>query len=156
MTKAQFHLRAAATGDSSALSALAWRAKAYWGYSASQLEAWRSDLEIAPQSIEAHWTLCAESGDGLVGVVQLKVACGAADILHLWIDPEAMGQGIGTTLLDAAIAHCKQLGLSHLAIDADPNAEAFYAARGAARVGEVPAPIDGAPDRVRPQTVIDF
>ena len=45
-----------------------------------------------------------------------------------------MGQGIGTALLDAAIAHCRSFGLSQLTIDSDPNAEPFYAARGARRV----------------------
>jgi ribosomal protein S18 acetylase RimI-like enzyme len=139
-----------------ALTGLALRAKSHWGYSEAQIAAWHSELEVSPGAIASQWTMCAESGGELAGVVQLGVMNDVADILHLWVDPEAMGQGIGTTLLDAAIAHCKQLGLSHLTIDADPNAEAFYAARGAARVGEVPAPIDGAPDRVRPQMVIDF
>jgi hypothetical protein len=42
-------------------------------------------------------------------------------------------------------------GASGLLIDADPNAELFYIACGATRFGEIPAPITGQPDRVRPQ-----
>jgi hypothetical protein len=39
-------------------------------------------------------------------------------------------------------------------IDADPHAEAFYRACGALRIGGVAAPIDGQPQRVRPQLVL--
>jgi hypothetical protein len=45
-------------------------------------------------------------------------------------------------------------GGNALAIDADPNAEAFYLAKGARRIGEIAAPIEGHPDRVRPQMLL--
>lgn len=156
MNNVSVSFRQARSIDGEALTALANRAKAHWGYLQAQLEAWRADLEISPASIATHWTLCAETGGELVGVVQLNVAIVAADLLHLWVEPKAMGQGIGTALLDAAIAHCRSFGLSQLTIDSDPNAEPFYAARGARRVGETPAPIDGMPNRLRPQMVIDI
>ena len=45
-------------------------------------------------------------------------------------------------------------GVANLAIDADPNAEAFYLANGARRVGEDAAPIEGLPGRTRPQLLL--
>ena len=41
-----------------------------------------------------------------------------------------------------------------LHIDADPHAERFYLACGALRVGAVPAPLEGEPQRVRPQMAL--
>ena len=50
-------------------------------------------------------------------------------------------------LLDAGVGG----GASSVTVDADPNAETFYLACGAARCGEVPAPVPGQSERVRPR-----
>jgi hypothetical protein len=61
---------------------------------------------------------------------------------------------IGKALQSCAINVAKIAGTPALVIDADPNAEAFYLAFGARRVGVQPALIDGEPNRVRPQLLI--
>jgi len=58
---------------------------------------------------------------------------------------------IGRELLNHALARAAQGGASEVTVDADPNAESFYLACGGTRRGEVPAPIPGQPERVRPQ-----
>lgn len=72
--------------------------------------------------------------------------------LEIW-RPEL---GIGSALLGDAAARAAATGAHVLAIDADPNAESFYLANGARRVGEIAAPIEGHPDRVRPQMLLDL
>jgi hypothetical protein len=57
-------------------------------------------------------------------------------------------------MLSAALREVHAAGLDQLQIDADPNAEPFYVACGARRVGERPAPIAAQPLRVRPQLVL--
>jgi predicted N-acetyltransferase YhbS len=62
-----------------------------------------------------------------------------------------LGQGVGRALLAQALGHARAAGHAALHIDADPHAEAFYRRCGAMRIGATAAPIDGQPQRVRPQ-----
>ncbi|MBL8519283.1 MAG: GNAT family N-acetyltransferase [Betaproteobacteria bacterium] len=156
MSDAPIAMRAAQPDESHALSALAMQAKAHWGYAAEQVEAWRTELTLTPESIAAQWTQCAMQEGRCIGVVQVAVAGMTGDLTHLWVDPKAMGQGAGRSMMAATFAHCRAAGVRRLTIDADPHAEAFYARFGARRVGAVPAPIPGQADRVRPQLVIDL
>jgi len=73
---------------------------------------------------------------------------------NLWVAPEHMRQGFGRALLFHALQTAALGGASFIHIDADPNAESFYVACGAARIGEVPAPIAGQPNRIRPQLML--
>ncbi|WP_433540444.1 hypothetical protein ACQP10_34775 [Streptosporangium sandarakinum] len=45
----------------------------------------------------------------------------------------------GRRLFEHAVTAARGLGFARLAIEADPNAEPFYLARGAVRTGEVPS-----------------
>ena len=65
-----------------------------------------------------------------------------------------MGRGVGRALLSHAARLAAEAGASALAIDADPNAEQFYLAFGAERVGSLAAQIEGAPGRERPQLLL--
>ncbi|MGH6612363.1 MAG: GNAT family N-acetyltransferase, partial [Burkholderiaceae bacterium] len=73
----------------------------------------------------------------------------------LWVLPRYARQGFGRVMLDHARQLASMNGARSIAIDADPNAEPFYLACGARRQGEVAAPIDGQPHRIRPQLVLD-
>ena len=53
----------------------------------------------------------------------------------LYVDPCAIGQGIGTKLIRHAIHSAKIRGGNKLLIQSDPNAEAFYLAMGGKHVG---------------------
>jgi GNAT superfamily N-acetyltransferase len=54
----------------------------------------------------------------------------------LWVDPVAIGSGVGRRLFDHAVVTAAGLGLTSLLIESDPNAEGFYLAMGAERIGE--------------------
>ena len=138
--------------DIPALDALALLAKAHWGYSTAQLDEWRESLNTAPASLAARPVcVCVQDDGSLIGFIQLAQDCSPWEIWGMWVHPRHMGQGIGRRLLAWAERQALQAGQPIIAIDADPNAEAFYLACGATRVGEVAAPIDGEPARVRPQ-----
>jgi hypothetical protein len=55
-----------------------------------------------------------------------------------------------------AIAHAREYGGCVFRIESDPYAESFYRSLGAERVGLVPAPMPGAPDRTLPLLVLDL
>jgi GNAT superfamily N-acetyltransferase len=145
------HIRPARVEEAHALAELAWAAKASWGYSQAQLEAWREGLSPSAASIAEEPTFVAEVGEALAGFCQLDAQASPVELAHLWVHPRFMGQGVGRALLARAMREAAALGSEALHVDSDPNAEPFYVACGATRVGEVPAPIDGEPQRVRPQ-----
>ncbi len=144
-------LRQGTLSDLAALNELALAAKAHWGYAPEQLAVWRSDLTISPDSL-ARRPICVAEEDGCaVGFVQVATDSTPWELDGLWVHPSRIGKGTGTALLRWASDLAARNGQSELAIDADPNAEVFYVARGARVVGSVEAPIPGSPERVRPQ-----
>jgi GNAT superfamily N-acetyltransferase len=144
-------IRSATPGDAAALSRIAHAAKAHWGYSAAQLEQWHDDLTLTTASIRRAPTLVAEIDGAAAGVLQIDDDATPWSLAHLWVSPRHMRRGVGRALLARAAALAAAAGQRVLAIDADPNAEPFYLAAGARRVGAIAAPIAGDPDRVRPQ-----
>jgi GNAT superfamily N-acetyltransferase len=144
-------IRHALPHEHAALSAIARQAKAHWGYPQAALAGWRHDLSVTPESIAACPTFAAEHAGVAVGFVQLRFDGARAELEHLWVQPAHIGRGIGRVLLQRALDTARAAGHDMVRIDADPHAEAFYRACGATRTGTVPAPIDGEPQRVRPQ-----
>jgi ribosomal protein S18 acetylase RimI-like enzyme len=147
-------IRRAAEFEANALSAITVEAKAHWPYSAAQLDAWRNDLTVTAASISALPTYVAELEGKIVGFYSLGTTDCTWKLEHLWVRPTFMGRGVGQSLLSHATNLAAQSGVASIAIDADPNAEPFYIASGAQRVGAVAAPIDGLPTRQRPQLLL--
>ncbi|MBZ8142476.1 GNAT family N-acetyltransferase [Rubrivivax gelatinosus] len=144
-------IRDAIRSDLDAINAVTLAAKASWGYTHDQLDAWRESLMTSEQSLDLMPTLVALEGGALVGIVQVDPNSTPWELVSCWIDPGHMRRGIGRTLVREMAARMAAVGQQFLHIDSDPNAEPFYLALGATRIAEVPAPIPGAPQRVRPQ-----
>ena len=145
------NIRPAQEHEADALSALALKAKAYWGYSADTIESWKQELTVSTQTITSRPTFVAVLGDEIVGFYSLSPSHHSRELDHLWVLPRFMDRGIGRALAAHALETAARGGASSVTVDADPNAESFYLACGAGRCGEVPAPIPGEPGRVRPQ-----
>ena len=145
------NLRRGLPEDVAAFDDIALAAKAHWGYTPQQLEAWRGDLRVKPESLSAAPVCVAEEEGHPLGFVQIATDRHPWEVEALWVHPTHMGKGVGKALLDWATQFAAAGGQVELAIDADPNAEGFYMARGARQVGVVAAPIAGNPARVRPQ-----
>ncbi len=145
------HARPATPDEITLLNEIAFRSKAHWGYTPTQMEAWRADLAISAQWIEqqqVHVAIANAKVAGFCAIVQDSPKQWRLE--HLWVEPNAMGRGVGRLLLRCAAQVARSFGAADLMIDADPNAVAFYKACGALRVGEKPAPIEGAPTRTLP------
>lgn len=147
-------IRAARPDEWSALSRLTHAAKASWGYAAADLAAWRDDLRFSAESIRRFPTFVVDDRGTVCAVIQLDTRGQPWEIGALWVDPGAMRQGHGRALMGHAAAFARSRGQTALAIDADPNAAAFYRALGTQPVGEVPAPVVGDSLRVRPQLLL--
>lgn len=121
--------------DSEALTEIAHAAKRHWGYSERWIESWRDILTMRPEFIAANVAYSAIDEDGPVGFYLLTTEADGLHLDHLWIAPHAMGHGIGRSLFEHAVGQARGLGHQELKIEADPNAEGFYARMGARRVG---------------------
>ncbi len=134
-------IRPARPEEALALSALALRAKAHWGYDAAILDAYRAELTIAPADIAAHTIRVATRDDRPCGFYRLRVAGETAELTDLWIDPSAIGQGHGRALWRHGVATAQACGCRELLVQSDPHAEGFYRAMGAERIGAKPSTI---------------
>ena len=148
------HIRAAHPGEHRLLSQIAYQAKAHWGYGTVDLAAWHHDLTVTRESVLDRTTLVAEVDGAVVGFVRQHLEPSHAVLDDLWVLPAFMRRGVGRALLAQALQRARAGGVHEMHIDADPHAEAFYVTHGAVRVGQVSAPIEGQPQRVRPQLVL--
>jgi N-acetylglutamate synthase-like GNAT family acetyltransferase len=132
------NIRPARPDEAAALSELALRSKAHWGYDAEFLDRCRAVLSLGRDEIEARRTVLAEEGAEVQGFYTLD----DGELGNLWIDPGHLRRGVGRRLWVHATETARALGFRELFVVADPHAEGFYRAMGAVRVGEVPSEIE--------------
>ncbi len=147
-------IRPARQGDEQALTELLLRSKAHWQYTPEQMEAWRPELTITSETIAREIVFVGETEEGIAGFGSLTPGPTRWVLEHLWVEPRWIGRGIGKGLLTFACQLAADQGAIEISIDAEPNAEAFYQAFGATRVGFIAAPIDQDLFRQRPQLVL--
>jgi len=121
--------------DADALTEIAHAAKRHWGYPERWIQSWRDILTMRPEFIATNVTYCAIEDSRTVGFYLLTNERDGLHLDHLWIAPHAMGRGIGRALFEHALEQTRSLGHRTLKIEADPNAEGFYARMGARRIG---------------------
>lgn len=140
MTQAQ--MRQAGASDATALTELAMRSKAYWGYDGSFLSDVRRELEFRPEKFQPDFHVyLLENGDGIIGFYSLIAKGDEVELHDLFVDPSHIGTGCGKQLWNHAINLVRKLGFHTLTLIADPNAEPFYSRQGALRVGETTSSI---------------
>ncbi len=142
--------RNAVPADTTALSALAQTAKAHWGYPAAWLAAWRDDLTFTDDYLTAHRVLVAERSGQIVGVCAIEDHQTHWVLEHVWVAPTQHGEGIGTQLVQQALAAAAARPACPVRVVSDPNAATFYERLGGVRIGTVVAPMPDAPDRLLP------
>ncbi len=130
-------IRRALPAEAESLTELAVRSKAHWGYDSAFLNACRDELRLTPEDIATSSVFVYEGGLGPSGYYRLLVQeQGSAELDALFVEPNAIGGGVGRRLWDHAVKEAAGLGCKWLFIQSDPFAEGFYRAMGATRVGE--------------------
>ncbi|HEY8597419.1 MAG TPA: GNAT family N-acetyltransferase, partial [Thermomicrobiales bacterium] len=128
-------IRPARAEEADALSALALRAKAHWGYDAAFIAAYRDELAVTAEAITTGTIRVATHEDQPCGFYELYVSGETATLDDLWIDPGTIGKGVGRALWQHAVATAKEHGCRELHVESDPHAEGFYRKMGAERIG---------------------
>jgi GNAT superfamily N-acetyltransferase len=131
-------IRRARPEEAGLLSALGLRSKAHWGYDAEFLAACRVDLTLSADDIASSSVYVCDGVDAPLGYYRLVLQDdGVAELDALFVEPAAMGQGVGRSLWQHAVATATKLGCSEMLWQSDPQAEGFYLAMGAQRAGEL-------------------
>jgi len=130
-------IRRASLDETERLSELAFRSKAYWGYSGAFMEACRDELAVTRSMVADDLVYVSETNGELSGFYSLEhLSDTEIELGHLFVDPGFMGIGIGLQLVEHACRTAVNLGFNRLCIQGDPNAERFYLRCGAVRIGE--------------------
>ncbi len=98
-------IRRARPAEAGVLSALALRSKAHWGYDADFLAACRDDLTLSADDIATSTVYVYDGADAPSGFYRLVLQDdGVAELDALFVEPAAMGQGVGKRLWRHAVA----------------------------------------------------
>ena len=152
----QVTLRKATGDDVDALTDLAHRAKAHWGYPASWMREWDAQLTIIPGYIDLHDVWVAERGGAIVGMCALEDRGARWMLEHVWVEPSLHRHGIGRRLVLQALETARARRARVVELLADPYASGFYDRLGARLTGHVHAPMPGARDRLLPRYEFDL
>lgn len=126
---------------------LAFRSKAHWKYPIQFLEASRDHLKLSALQIGQGWGEIAATPEQWLGYYFILPSLSHCQLEHLWVEPDWIGKGVGSKLLEQAIKSVKNAGFhDKIQVYSDRNAEAFYLKHGFKRIGEVPSEIEGAPN----------
>ena len=155
MAKSIF-LRPAVPDDAGALTALALRSKAYWGYDDAFMKACIIELTITPERIADEDITVAEADGVIAGMVAL--APGDRDdgreLEDMFVDTPFIGSGLGARLMAHAEGIARAQGAAHIDVDADPNAQGFYEKCGYRLTGSSPSA--SIPGRTLPRLRLDL
>jgi len=147
-------IRRAREDEATALSDLAMRSKAMWGYPPDFVEACREALTVTRQEIRDAPVYVHDGDAGVDGFYGLAGVPPRATLEYLFVEPTATRRGVGTKLLRHAVAVACRLGFREIEVESDPNAEAFYQRGGGVRIGEVESDVEAG--RRLPVLLIDL
>ena len=117
-------VRLAKPDECDALTELAMRAKASWGYPDDFMSACQPELTMTHAKIAAWTVWVAQSDQTICGMIALNSpGSDKAEIEDFFVDPNFHGRGIGATLMSTLLETCLSCGVKAVGLDADPNAE---------------------------------
>ena len=142
-------IRKAEAGEAQALTVLCLRSKAHWGYDAEFMRLCVPSLTVGEDIIAEGRVLVATDEAGqTIGTASVLRDGNDAELGLMFVDPSAIGGGIGRALFDEAVKLARQLGYRRMTILADVNAAPFYERMGAQFLRR--APSDAIPGRTLP------
>ena len=108
--------------DPARLREIAYAAKAHWGYDPALVRAWADGIDVE----DGREVLVEEAGGVICAWASVVPGGGVCVLEDLWVEPEAMGRGLGARLFRRACERARELGAERLEWEAEPNATGFY------------------------------
>lgn len=135
-------IKKAITADADALTQLTVRSKSHWGYGERQIETWRDELTLTEAYLDDNHVYKLIVDRLLVGFYAFN-AENETDVKlqFLFVEPKFIGAGYGKMLLLDFLDRIKGSLFERILVDADPNAEKFYAKFGFQVIGQLKSTI---------------
>lgn len=128
--------------DASDLTELTIQSKSFWNYGEEQIEAWREELTITEKYIEDNQVYKLLVGNSLIGFYAYQPENeDDVKLNYLFIEPKFIGKGYGKTLMMDFLNRIENSKYKRVILDADPNAEKFYAGLGFRVIGKLKSTI---------------
>lgn len=136
------HIIPANISDAKALTELCIKSKNYWGYGKELIDSWREELTITEEYIQKNKVFKSVENELIIGFYAYSSESETTIKLDfLFIDPDHIRKGIGSSLFNHFLKEIKGKGVTSVVLDADPNAEKFYANLGFKVIGQLPSSI---------------
>jgi GNAT superfamily N-acetyltransferase len=120
------HIRAARIYEGERLREIAIASKSHWGYDLERVTQWAAMGDFSPEALREKEVYVAEA-DGRAVAWATLIGKGTVIWLDdLWVEPQWIGQGVGSRLFRHAVARAKHLGGKRLEWEAEPRAVGFY------------------------------
>lgn len=125
-------LRPARHGEGDRLRRIAVDAKAHWGYNRAEVEGWiMSDPDFSDAALAPDRAFVAEVGGRVVGWAAASPKGRTLWLSDLWVEPAAMGRGVGRALFERVVTHARSSGADALEWEAEIHSVGFYERLGA-------------------------
>lgn len=145
-------IRPAKPDDAPTLTRISFESKEHWGYPQEYFTIWKHELTINPGYIEKNNVYVYEIGGAIVGyysIIELPEDIDVSGIKlqkgfwleHMFIEPNHIGKGIGSTMFHHLQDRCREMGIGEIGILSDPYSRGFYERMGCRYVRDVPSTI---------------
>lgn len=123
--------------DNEILTSITKKSKAYWGYSAEQIQEWDKNLTISQDYIKEHNVYKMSVNNLIIGYYSYFFRDEKEiELDNLFILPEYIGKGLGKYLVLDFLNRIKDQKAERIILDSEPNAESFYSKMGFVKIGE--------------------
>ena len=118
--------------------------KAYWGFSEDILKEWEHLLTISKEYIKKNKVYKLLQNKQVIGYYSyLLIDEGTIKLDNLFVLPEFIGNGFGKSLMNDFLEKTRQLEITKITLDSEPNVEIFYKNFGFETVGQLESSIKG-------------
>ena len=129
-------IRRGDAAEGARLKELAIASKAHWGYDLERVREWADQGDFTPAALQKLALFVAEIDGRAIAWASVEPRGETAWLADLWVEPQWIGNGIGSRLFGEAAEHARGAGARALEWEAEPNALGFYEKMGARPVGE--------------------
>jgi len=119
-------IRPADPDEGERLREIAVASKQHWGYERDEVVRWAAQGDFSPAGLRKKEFYVADADGRAVAFASLIAGTEVAVLDDLWVEPEWIGQGMGTRLFRFVAARARAIGARRLEWDAEPHAVGFY------------------------------
>jgi len=132
------NIEKASIDDHETLTAITKKSKAYWGYSAEQIEIWSPFLTVSEEYIETNTVFNLRIDNEIVGYYSFfHESEFTIKLDNLFVLPEFIGKGFGKILMNDFLVRIKDEKVQKVVLNSEPKAESFYTKFGFLKVGQI-------------------